>query len=60
MNYREAFISIPLLITATATLTDAPASGYVIPDFAFGLKNWLGSVIHSLTLDYNGTTGLVV
>jgi hypothetical protein len=63
INYREAFISIPLLITATATGVTAPTSGSLpsyVPDFAFGLKNWLGSVIHSITLDYNGTTGLVV
>jgi len=25
-------------------------------DQAIGLKNWFGSMIHSLTLDYNGTT----
>jgi len=62
MNYREAFISIPLLITATATGVE-PVSGVTpstISPFAFGLKNWLGSVIHSITLDYNGTTGLDV
>jgi len=29
-------------------------------DYAIGLKNWFGSVFHSLTLDMNGTTGLVV
>jgi len=25
-------------------------------DFAVGLKNWYGNIIHSFTLDYNGTT----
>jgi hypothetical protein len=25
-------------------------------DFAVGLKNWFGNIIHSFTLDYNGTT----
>ena len=29
-------------------------------DSAMGLKNWFGSIFHSLTLDMNGTTGLVV
>ena len=62
INYREAFLSIPLLITATGTSivvnSDDPQT--VCPDFAFGLKNWLGQIIHSITLDYNGTTGLIV
>jgi len=31
--------------------TDAGGSDYVL-----GLKNWFGTIIHSLTLDYNGTT----
>ena len=61
MNYREAYLSIPLLITATATNLAAATSPAgtlpaTVPDFAFGLKNWLGSVVHSITLDYNGTT----
>jgi hypothetical protein len=25
-------------------------------DFAVGLKNWYGSIVHSFTVDYNGTT----
>ena len=25
-------------------------------DYAIGLKNWFGQIIHSFTLDYNGTT----
>lgn len=27
-----------------------------VADFSMGLKNWFGSVIHSFTCDYNGTT----
>ena len=64
INYRESFLSIPLLITATGTGLTLPASPASPPttcsDFAFGLKNWLGQVIHSITVDYNGTTGLIV
>jgi hypothetical protein len=61
MNYREAYLSVPLLLTATsATLhaTDAwkPATAATSADYCFGLKNWYGSIIHSFTLDYNGTT----
>ena len=47
--------------TATGTLTAqtqtfsafAAAGG---ADYVMGLKNWFGTIIHSLTLDYNGTT----
>ena len=62
INYREAYLMVPLLITATATLTDPPASTTKggVTDFAFGLKNWLGSIINSISVDYNGTTGLIV
>jgi len=58
MNYREAYLMMPLLITATATGVTADAGA--MTDFGFGLKNWLGSIIHSITVDYNGTTGLLV
>jgi hypothetical protein len=58
INYREAFLSIPLLITATGTSivvnSDDPQTK--CPDFAFALKNWLGQIIHSITVDFNGTT----
>ena len=80
MNYREAYLSLPLLITlgavgnpVTTGLNAVP--GYFTPqniqnvpgaipsvntqvnsDYAIGLKNWFGSIIHSFTLDYNGTT----
>ena len=57
INYRESFLSIPLLITATGTGLTVPSSPpTTCSDFAFGLKNWLGQVIHSITVDYNGTT----
>jgi hypothetical protein len=69
MSYREAYLSIPFLITlgttgfssnampALSTITpflpnQAPASA----DYCLGLKNWFGQIIHSFTLDYNGTT----
>ena len=37
----------------------ASAAGYMnltSADYAIGLKNWFGQIIHSFTLDYNGTT----
>lgn len=74
MSYREAYLSVPLLLTlSTATaFNNGPPDGMnpsastsgaggelALPtgcDYAIGLKNWFGSVFHSLTLDMNGTT----
>lgn len=64
MSYREAYIACPLLLTlstasdATANTTDGftPATAAQSADYAIGLKNWFGQIVHSMTLDYNGTT----
>lgn len=57
LSYREAYLSVPLLLTLTCDDADfAPATAGTSCDYAIGLKNWFGSVIHSYTLDYNGTT----
>jgi len=71
MSYREAYLSIPLVISAVSpqdatclvrpqnlpvynigTNVNAIGTG----DYCIGLKNWFGQIIHSFTLDYNGTT----
>ena len=69
MSYRESYFSIPFLITLqqtgilsnnatgpTTTTAFAPAINATSADNAIGLKNWFGQIIHSFTLDYNGTT----
>jgi len=62
MNYRESYLSIPLLLTLNATTTTTAnlepntVNGTRSCDYALALKGWTGSLIHSLTLDYNGTT----
>jgi hypothetical protein len=59
MNYREAYLSVPLLLTLTnTTTTNATAwtTTATSADYVMGLRNWYGSVIHSFTIDYNGTT----
>jgi hypothetical protein len=68
MSYREAYLSIPFIIsmatTGTTTISGAyagenifaPATSARSADFSIGLKNWFGQIIHSFTLDYNGTT----
>jgi hypothetical protein len=63
MNYREAYLTVPLLITLSNAAVNtgfAPATAATSADYAIGLKNWYGSIVHSFTLDYNGTTGLIV
>lgn len=71
-SYRESYISIPMLLsfgTASApVLTGNPSAtptaiGLLLPataaksfDYGIGLKNWFGQIIHSFTMDYNGTT----
>ena len=67
LNYREAYLTLPLVITLTSapnivpntTVTGnipAPATAGTSLDFSVGLKNWYGSIVHSFTVDYNGTT----
>lgn len=54
MSYREAYLAIPMLLSMRTPTQNAAV---ITPnDFSVGLKNWYGSIIHSLTLDYNGTT----
>jgi hypothetical protein len=61
MNYREGYLTVPLLLTATSPLDAGanlflPATAGTSADYVFGLKNWYGSIVHSMTLDLNGTT----
>ena len=61
MNYREGYFTVPLLLTVTeSTGAFQPATAATSADYAIGLKNWYGSIVHSFTLDYNGTTELLV
>jgi hypothetical protein len=68
MGYREAYLAVPLLLSLAtpnninSDLVPEPIYGsqtgqyYGVSDYAIGLKNWFGQIIHSFTLDYNGTT----
>lgn len=55
MSYREGYCVVPLLLTLSGNASD-PATAETSLDFAVGLKNWFGQIVHSLTLDFNGTT----
>ena len=54
MSYREAYLAVPMLLSIRAP--NASTGAYTINDYGVGLKNWFGQIIHSMTLDYNGTT----
>ena len=57
LSYREAYFMIPMMLTlSTTTGVFQPGTAATSSDYAIGLKNWFGSIIHSFTLDYMGTT----
>jgi len=59
INYREAYLTIPLqlcLSTATGSAAFAPQTAATAVDYGVGLKNWYGSIIHSISVDLAGTT----
>ena len=69
MSYRESYFSVPFLVTIATTgnptLTNATAptisfdptiTSNMSEDTCVGLKNWYGNIIHSFTVDYNGST----
>jgi hypothetical protein len=56
MNYREAYLAVPLVLTGSGAALGDTSVAATSADYAIGLKNWYGTLIHSLTLDFNGTT----
>lgn len=58
MSYRQAYLSVPLVMAASSDIGTMLPTGADISKGAraFGLKNWFGSIINSMVLDYAGTT----
>ena len=57
ISYKEAYLLIPMIMTLSTTDgVFEPATAGTSADYALGLKNWFGSIIHSFSLDYSGTT----
>lgn len=56
MNYREAYLAVPLVLSASGAGIGTTSTAATAGDYAIGLKNWYGTLIHSMTLDLNGTT----
>lgn len=60
-SYREGYLLMPMLMTLSTTdgIFTPNTAGFA-SDFSVGLKNWFGTICHSITVDWAGTTGLVV
>ena len=55
LNYQEAYLTVPMVMTVTSNADDNVLPAALGSDYAFGLKNWFGQIIHSITVDYNST-----
>lgn len=55
-SYREAYLVVPLLITMTTTAQANLFSLTSSTDYSISLKNWYGSMIHSISVDLQGST----
>jgi hypothetical protein len=56
-SYREAYLLMPLLLTLSSpSAVFKPSTAGTSSDYAIGLKNWFGTMIHSITMDWAGTT----
>ena len=56
ISWREGFLSVPLLLTVTSSADWACATAATSSDYGFGLKNNYASVIHSISVDLQGST----
>lgn len=59
MSYANAYLQIPMVMTLTADANSnlfLPAQSNNSCDYACGLKNWYGSIIHSVQAEWNGVT----
>ena len=56
INYREGYLLMPLLITMVSPKTATALLDTTQVDYSVSLKNWYGSMIHSISLDLQGST----
>ena len=59
INYREAYLACPLIVSVGCTTNVAGVAfgtSATSIDYGVSLKNWYGSIIHSVSLDINGST----
>ncbi len=63
MDYRNSFLSVPMIMSAVAPNAAGVGllnggAGTLVPgaEQILSLKSWFGSIVHSMILDYAGTT----
>lgn len=56
ISWREGILSVPLLLSITSSTTWACSTAATSADYGFGLKNSYASVIHSISVDLQGST----
>jgi hypothetical protein len=56
INYREAYLTMPLTLCLATTGTFDPQTAATAVDYGVGLKNSYFSMIHSLSVDLAGST----
>lgn len=56
LSLREAYLSMPLLVTLTGVNPFLPNTAATSADYAVGLKNGYHNMVHSVSVDMNGTT----
>ena len=56
ISWREGYLSVPLLLSVTSSINWACSTAATSADYGFGLKNNYASVIHSISVDLQGST----
>lgn len=56
ISWREGYLSVPLLLTVTSGSQWTLGTAGTSADYGFGLKNNYASVIHSISVDLQGST----
>ena len=56
ISWREGFLSVPLLLSVNSNAAWACSTAATSADYGFGLKNNYASVIHSVSVDLQGST----
>ena len=53
INYKESYLSVPVVMTMTGHFN--PATAATSANYSLGLKEYFHSLIHSMSVDFNGT-----
>lgn len=56
ISWREGFLSVPLLLSVNSNASWSCSTAATSADYGFGLKNNYASIIHSVSVDLQGST----